>query len=505
MATSVAALLTAEALPEADIIDKILSERSLRNFIEAAWHVIEPVNHPFIGGWHIDAICEHLEAVSKGEIRNLVINIPPRCTKSLSVSVMWPAWEWGPHNNPSLRFLTASYAEKLSVRDAVRSRRVIQDGWYQSKWGDRFHMVSDQNAKTRFDNNKGGYRVSTSVTGVGTGEGGDILICDDPNNVQDVESEAAREEVNTWWSESVSTRGNTQKSSKVVIQQRCHPNDLTGHIMATNAEDYEFLILPAEYEGRNRERSTTGWHDPRIKVGELLCPARFPEKEVKRIKRELKDKAPAQLQQRPAPIGGTVFKEEDFKVYQRQPRLDDFIFLCHSWDMAFKNTSGSSFVSGQVWGLTAKRERYWLDELHKRLTFTETCKAVQELADRWPQVVIIFIEDKANGTAVIDTVKDRISGVRGVNPYGSKLDRALAISPDIDDGLVYIPDKRLAPWIEEAMEEIAQFPRGLYTDRVDTMSQALFEMTKWERKRSNLVELPLIRSLTRTNPLSILR
>ena len=151
-----------------------LAEMSLIEFAKQAWHVVEPKT-PFIDGWHLHAICEHLEAVSAGQIKNLLINIPPRFMKSLAVCVFFPAWEW--IQNPSLRYLISSYAEQLSKRDSVKTRRLVQSLWYQARWGDRFQISSDQNEKMRFENDKSGYRIATSVNGMGTGEGGDRIIC----------------------------------------------------------------------------------------------------------------------------------------------------------------------------------------------------------------------------------------------------------------------------------------------------------------------------------------
>ena len=161
-----------------------------------AWHVIEP-STPFVPGWHIDAIIEHLEAVTRGQIRNLLINVPPRHMKSLLVSVFWPAWEWIQH--PERRWLYSSYAASLSIRDSVKCRRLIESPWYQSRWGDRFALTSDQNTKTRFDNNRSGYRIATSVGGAVTGEGGDRIVCDDPHNVDEVESDSVRKATIDWW------------------------------------------------------------------------------------------------------------------------------------------------------------------------------------------------------------------------------------------------------------------------------------------------------------------
>ena len=172
-------------------IDTELAEKSLREYVELAWHILEPSN-PFKPGWHIDAICDHLQAVSMGQIHRLIINIPPRHMKSLAVCVFWMTWEWGPANKPENRWLYSSYADTLSIRDSRKSRIIIQSPWYQAQWGDRFKLVGDQNEKKRFENDKMGYRIATTIRGVGTGEGGDRIVVDDPHNVKEGESENRR-------------------------------------------------------------------------------------------------------------------------------------------------------------------------------------------------------------------------------------------------------------------------------------------------------------------------
>ena len=196
-------------------LDRIDSEESLRLFVERAWPVLEP-KREFIPGWHIDAICDHLEAVHRGEITRLLINVPPGCMKSLTTDVFFPAWEWGPQNRPDLRYVASSYSQDLTIRDNRRTRSLIQSDWYRSLWGDRFKLVSDQNAKTRFDTNHMGFKIATSVGGLSTGERGDRFIIDDPHNIKDGESLAKRKEVNQWFMETVPTRMNDPEKSAII-------------------------------------------------------------------------------------------------------------------------------------------------------------------------------------------------------------------------------------------------------------------------------------------------
>src|SRR5271163_4307839 len=298
-------------------IDRELASRSLSEFVRQAWSIVEP-STPFVPGWHIDAIIEHLEAVSRGQIRNLLINVPPRHMKSLLVSVFWPDWEW--LRWPERRWLFSSYGAQLSIRDSVACRRLIESPWYQSRWADRFALTSDQNTKGRFDNNRSGYRLSTSVGGTATGEGGDRIVCDDPHNVQEAESDSVRKATLDWFDVVMSTRVNDPRSAaKVVVMQRCHQQDLSGHLLEQGG--WEHLCLPAEYEDPPRVISIR-FPDPRTQAGELLWLERFGRKEIADLKVSLGSYAAAgQLQQRPSPVEGGLIKRHWFRFWQ-PPGMD---------------------------------------------------------------------------------------------------------------------------------------------------------------------------------------
>jgi hypothetical protein len=229
-------------------IEQEQASRSLREFVRQAWAVIEP-STPFVPGWHIDAIVEHLEAVTLGQIRKLLINVPPRHMKSLLVSVLWPAWEW--IRFPERRWLYSSYAAQLSIRDSVKCRCLIESPWYQQRWSDRYALTGDQNTKGRFENDKSGYRLSRSVGGAATGEGGDRVVSDDPHNVQEAESDSIRKGTTDRFDVVMSTRVNDPRTAAmIIVMQRCHQRDLSGHVLEQGG--WEHLCLAAEYEGPGR-------------------------------------------------------------------------------------------------------------------------------------------------------------------------------------------------------------------------------------------------------------
>ena len=405
----------------------------------------------------------------------------------------------------------SSYAASLSIRDSIKCRRLIESPWYQARWGDRFALTSDQNTKMRFDNSRSGYRIATSVGGTATGEGGDRIVCDDPHNVGEVESDSVRKGALDWWDVVMSTRVNNPKTSAmVIVMQRCHQRDLSGHLL--DKGNFEHLCLPAEYEDARRETSI-GFIDPRSQPGELLWPERFGPNEISSLKVSLGSYAAAgQLQQRPSPAGGGIFKRHWFRYYQprganlppvsvRLPdgtqisinaidvpqRVDEQI---QSWDCSFKELDTSDFVVGQVWG---RRGSFFLlgDQVRGRMDCPATVHAVRELTQKWPGTFAKLIEDKANGSAVIQMLAHEIPGLLPVNPSGGKVARAQAISPLVEAGNIYLPHPDHAPWVNDFIEECVQFPNGAHDDQIDAMTQAIL---RWHMAEEEVVvyRMPMV-------------
>ena len=280
------------------------ARRWLREFVVQAWPILEP-DTPLVDGIHVSAICEHLQALTEGRIRNLIINVPPGHTKSLLTCVFWPAWVWVSH--PESRWLFSSYRQPLATRDSVKCRRLIASAWYQERWGRDYQLASDQNQKDRFENTRTGYRLVVPL-GSGTGERGDYVVVDDPHSVDQAESDAERQGAIEWWNGSMATRLNDFATGhKVVIQQRLHEADLTGDLLQKGG--YELLCLPAECEPQRRSTTSIGWADPRRESGALLWPERVTPEDLEELKRTLGSyRYAGQYQQRPAPAEGGIFK-----------------------------------------------------------------------------------------------------------------------------------------------------------------------------------------------------
>jgi predicted phage terminase large subunit-like protein len=471
-------------------VAKEKARRNLHEFVQQAWPVLEPQT-PFVDGMHMHAVCEHLQAVSQGRIGNLIVNIPPGHAKSLLTAVFWPAWVWIDH--PETRWLFSSYREPLAVRDSVKCRRLIESDWYQQCWGESYQLSADQNQKGRFENTRTGYRVVVPMS-AGTGERGDYVVVDDPHSVDQAESETERRSAVEWWNGSMATRLNDLSTGhKIVIMQRLHESDLTGDLLAKGG--YDWLCLPAEFEPERRCTTSIGWSDPRQELGELLWPEKVRAANLHDLKVTLGDyRYAAQYQQRPSPAEGGILKRGWFRFWRPAhqelppvpvkmpdgqvrsipalplpPSFDDMV---QSWDFAFKDLAHSDYVVGQVWAALGA-DRFLLDQQRERMDMPRSLEAIRMMSQRWPRAAAKLVEDKANGPAVIASLKHEISGLIAVNPEGGKIARASAISPQVEAGNVYLPHPALAPWVEAFLEECAGFPHAAHDDQVDAMTQAL--------------------------------
>lgn len=325
--------------------ERRMLEGSLSEFVRAGWGAFD--SSQFQECWAMEALCEHLEAVTRGHIKRLLINFPPRMAKSSITSIAWPAWTWAQSeqtfvSGPNVRFLCGSYNHALSLKLSNASRRLLVSPFYQHYWGKRFALMSDQNTKNQYDTDKGGSRIATSVGGSLIGIGGDCIVVDDPHNTESVESEADRDTVLRWWKELSTTRLNDPKQSAiVVVMQRLHQNDVTGAILdGNNPDEWTHLMLPMRHDPMRHcvtvlKRDESGepevtWEDPR-KETELLWPERFGEKEVREIETNLGPyMASGRLQQRPTPAGGGILKREWWRVWEEQafPRTTLVVTSC---------------------------------------------------------------------------------------------------------------------------------------------------------------------------------
>lgn len=483
-----------------------LSE-SLREYTAAAWNVLEP-GRKFISNWHIDYICEYLEAMTRGDITRLVINIPFRCMKSLLVCVFWPTWTWT--RTPQHQFLTLSHAEKLAVRDALKSRRLMRSPWYQERWHESFQFTGDQNEKSRYENDMNGHRIALGIKAGVTGEGGDTIIIDDPHDAEKAQSDVERENVLDSYDHKIVTRLNDQTTGNIIlIMQRLHQKDLAGHILLEEAGDWEHLCLPMEYEGPTRYVSVLGLDDPRTEIGELLEPTRFPRDAIRKLKRSLGTYgASGQLQQRPSPAEGGILKKTWWRKWPAGKPWPRCRYILQSWDTAYskEDFDKNSRSARTTWGVffdeivgLAERDfgpesklgepllkgegfgiillEAWADHAEYPQLRKEGLKSYKE----WkPDAVII--EKKASGQSLIQDMRKAGIPVLSYQPDRDKVARAYSVQAMLEGGLIFVPDRK---WVSEVIEECGMFPNGEYDDFVDTCTQA------WIRLRSlHLVEHP---------------
>lgn len=456
-----------------DLLATELAERSLRAFVKQAWHVVE--QREFLPGWHIDAICDHLEAVSRGEIRRLCINIPPRHGKSLLVGVFWSAWTWA--CQPEKSFIFSSYAQALSLRDSRKFRRLILSPWYRARWGDRVALSPlFANAQQRIENTNKGVRLATSVGATGTGEGGDIIAVDDPHKRGEVDSRTKREKVLEWWDEEMSTRANGKDGAWVIVMQRLHHQDLSGHVLSGG--QYEHLCLPAEYEPTTRVTGI-GFEDPRTEPGELLWPNRFDREGLDDLKASFRSAraVAGQLQQRPTPREGNVIKESQvlrWGGHHPLPPESEWALCVQSWDMSHGSKADTaSYTVGQVWVLSGSRF-YLVDQIRGRWGLPGMMARVKEMTTRWPQTRAVLVEDKAHGKAILQTLVGEIPGLIAIEPTGDKMARLEAVAHLFERGRVFVPDA--APWVDTPdgfVWELTKFPGAAFDDQADATSQAL--------------------------------
>lgn len=488
-----------DTLPDDEELEAEELRRSFKAFAMEAWPVIEP-GVELQWGRLQDAIAEHLEAVTLGQIRDLVINVRPRSSKSRLVSVLWPAWEWT--RNPATRWLTASFALS-NARDMSRlSLRLIRSEWYRRRFGRDVAILRELSAPSQFGNTRGGERIITANTAGVTGKGGERLLWDDPHDAKKAGSKADLAQALAFWRAFSSRRNNAKRDARIIIGQRVAASDVFAQLFAEGG--WDVLKLATRFKAAKRCETRIGYVDPRTEEGEFLDPERHGEEEDRKARIELGDlDYSAQHDQEPSPEGGTTFKREDWRRWRLTidnadgmlpdldgnghsiryipPPLSDgsgwrdyFDELVQSWDFTFKGEADSDWVVGQLWGRKGA-DAYLLAQVRERLDFVGARAALLNFSAAHPWAFKKLLEDAANGPAINAALKRDVPGMELVTTGGkSKPARARAVSPFQRSGNVWLPDDTVAhPWVPSFIERAAQFPRVDFDDEVDAMTQAL--------------------------------
>lgn len=424
--------------------------------------------------WHHRLLCDYLDKLACKEIRRLMVFMPPRHGKSELVSRKFPAYLLG--RNPDTSIISCSYSADLASRMNRDVQRLIDSERYLELFPGT--QLSNQHTRrfyeTRYTRNnnmfevvdkKGTYR-SSGVGGGITGMGGEYIIIDDPvKNREDADSATIREKIYDWYTSTLYTR--LEKDGCILLTlTRWHEDDLAGKLLKAaqeGADQWTILELPAVCEYPPKP------YDVR-QEGEALWKWKYDEEALEKMKVTVGSRDWAALyQQHPTPGEGGTFKREWWNYYKVLPDgLYDFV---QSWDCTFKDAQSSDYVVGQVWARKGS-SRYLLDQVRGRMSFTETLRAIRSLSAKWPQAIRKLVEDKANGTAVIDVLRKEIPGLIPVEPEGGKIVRANAVTAVAEAGNIYLPDPSIAPWVHDFVEEHAVFPNGANDDQVDAQTQA---------------------------------
>lgn len=474
--------------------DRAYVERhGLYGLLVVAWNVLCP-KEKFVGGWHLEEVCKHLLAAITRNMPNLLINVPPGSSKSLLTSILLPAYVWGPMGEPHRKWMFAAFSDGRALTDAIKSRDFIASDWFQKRWPvalDGVHKGSF------FTTAAGGWRMSASITSrEWTGNHPDYVVVDDPISAKDVIGKAA--ELKTLltkcqeaWDGQLSSRGlNQNEKIQIVIMQRLHDTDLVGYLQEreqSGGPHFELLRLPMYYEAewpcvtRLKDGSAFGG-DKRTREGEPLCPARWGEEALRNLQFTQGNEWSAQYQQRPANKAGQIFQRSWFRFWT----LDElrakganpltgqgFEQLACSWDFTFKDTRGSDFVCGQVWGKLGP-DFFLLERVYEKMNFPTSLTAIKAMIRRWPNLGAKLIEDKANGPAIISSLVTQVPGIVPVLPMGDKPSRAGAVSFLHRAGNVYYPPEYAHDKSDTShVENMARFPLAKHDDSVDAETQML--------------------------------
>lgn len=447
--------------------------QNLAGFVREAWHVLEP-NAKLVWNWHLDAMCQHLEAVTDGRLNRLLINVPPGSSKSLLVSVLWQAWEWGPKGLRSMRYLTTAFNDGPVKRDTRKCRDLMLSEWYRSLWPE---VVLNRTGETSFSNTGTGTREGVAFGSL-TSQRGDRLVIDDPHSTETAESPAEREATTRKFREGALNRLNDQeRSAIVVVMQRLHEDDVSGVIMRLGM-DFVHLCLPMEFEPERCCQTPIGFVDPRKTDGELLDPIRFPRETIDKLKHGMGSYAYAgQYQQRPTPREGGLFKRAWFegKFIQAAPAGTRWV---RHWDLAATAKSNAARTAGVKLGRTPDGKFIVGHAVTTQSEGNEVRKIIKSFAESDGRDVVISLPQdpgQAGKVQKADFVQMLAGWTVKCDPEtGDKVTRAEPFSAQCEGGNVYIVK---GDWNDAYLDELCLFPGGSFKDQVDASSGAFGRLT----------------------------
>lgn len=430
----------------------------IREYFKGVWPILEPAR-PLVFSWHIDCILDHLLAVDLGQIRDLAISLPPRHTKSITVSVVWPTWSWTA--SPWLRWIFSSFSGSLSTKHNLDRRTIIQSHWYQKQWGDMVTLAPDQNQKTEFQNTARGHMVAMGIGGTVTGKGGDREVVDDLINPEMAESEADRESAIRFWDYTLSTRLDDPNSgARVVVAQRTHRKDHTAHIL--KEAGWTHLCLPAEAPKRTVITFPVSGREILREEGAILCPERANAIELAKAKARGSRFYNAQYQQDPSTDDSDFFNRGWWQYYDEMPVA---LRSAWGWDTAVKVQTQNDWSVG--FHITECENGFYLARrrFREKVKYPALRQAVEHEFAANPADALV-VEDKSSGQQVIQDLQEKTSlPIIAAEADKDKILRASIVSPTVEARKVFLP--RNAPWVAEFVEMAQNFPDVEFDDEMD--------------------------------------
>ena len=450
---------------KARVLEALLRS-DLRAFLMKAFTTLAP-GQTFINSWHIDALAWQLERVRRGEIRRLIINMPPRSLKSIAASVAFPAFVLG--HDPSRRIICVSYSGDLAKKHSNDFRALLEARWYRSAFANA-KIGTGKNSETEIELTARGFRLATSVGGTLTGRGGDIIIIDDPLKPDDALSETRRTAANQWFTNTLLSRLDDKRTGAIIIvMQRVHVDDLTGFVQA-QSDDWEVLNLPAIAD-HDEAVPTWGGKVYHRATGEVLSPEREPLAILNALKLQIgSDAFSAQYQQMPAPPGGAMIKRHWIKRYSELPPKSEQLLTLQSWDMANKGGPENDWSVCTTWVVARQKRWYLVDVWRGRVDYPALKAAVVAQAEKW-RARRVLVEDAGAGISLVQELKAKVSGLVAIRPEGDKITRMAVASSKFEAGQVFLPQQ--ARWLPDLEAELFAFPGSRHDDQCDSISQAL--------------------------------
>ena len=480
-------------MTDKNLVKNAVFRQSFSTFVQKCFYELNP-SEKFINGMYIDLLCNQIQSMIEGENQKLIINLPPRYLKSVICSIALPAFILG--HNPSAKIMCISYGEDLASKLATDCRTIMETDWYKELFF-QTRIRGDRRSSMDFETTKHGGRFAVTISGGVTGRGADWIIIDDPLKPVEAFSDIQREKVNELYGNTVNSRLNDKNTGRIlVVMQRLHAHDLSGFLF-DNDPDFKSIVLPLiavkDEEWQIKNHITGKIVIYKRKKGELLHPEREGEKVVNSYRNSMSPFVfSAQYQQNPMPIGSGMIKQEWITTYQELPKLSKIIL---SWDTASKTTETNAYSACVVIGVGKDQKYYLLEVFRGRLDFPSLTRKVKELSDKYEGKmsgkIITLVENASSGISLCQTLKGKITNLIPVSCKSSKEQRFDIVALKTEQGELLFPGQ-YEPWFKSFEDEFLTFPRSLFKDQCDALSQAIgyFEEHKHSLRQAAVVAIP---------------